>query len=252
MQHFYVFNFNKRKQLIAIVLLGFLVTLFIVVEPSRMFYMFTKDQQTALTKGNVKENKLALTFNISWGEEKVYDILDVLKESKIQATFFISGEWAERHPQILEKITKEQHEIGMLGYRYKSYLDQEIDQVRKDIVYAKEVFKKLGLEEIRYIRPPSGHFNKEVIQLAEELGLEVIHWSVNPNDWENHGVKEISDIVLNQTKGGDIILLHASDSAKETAEALQTIIPALKDQKLSFVTISELLSQVEVKEKLVD
>lgn len=235
-----------------IALLGLLTALFIVFEPTRLFYVFTKDQQTALTKGNVNENHLALTFNISWGEEKVFNILDVLKEHKVRATFFVSGEWAERHPQIIEEITENKHEIGMLGYRYKSYVDQDIDQVRKDIVHAKEVFKKLGFEEIKYIRPPSGHFNKDVIDLAKEHDLEVIHWSVNPNDWENPGTKEITNDVLKQTKGGDIILLHASDSAKQTADALQSILPDLKEKELSFATISELLSGVEAKEKLVD
>lgn len=252
MQHFYVFNFNKKKRFITILLLGFLTALFIMLDPARLLYVFSKDQQTALTKGNVNENQVALTFNISWGEEKVFDILKVLKDHKIQATFFVSGEWAERHPQIIEKITEDQHELGMLGYRYESYLDQEIDQVRKDISYAKELFKKLGHDDIKYIRPPSGHFNKEIIKIAEEQGLEVIHWSVNPNDWENPGTEEITNYVLDQTKGGDIVLLHASDSAKQTAGALQSILPKIKDNNMTFVTLSALISEVETEEKLVD
>lgn len=252
MQHFYVVNFNKKKRMITIVLLSFLTALFILIEPARFLYVFSKDQQAALTKGDVNKNQLSLTFNISWGEEKVFDILDVLKEQEIRATFFISGEWAERHPQIIEKITEDKHEIGMLGYRYKSYLDQEIDQVRKDIIYAKEVFKKLGFEDIKYIRPPSGHFNKEIVELAESQGLEVVHWSVNPNDWENPGTEKITNDVLEEANGGDIILLHASDSAKQTANALESIIPSIKEKKIKFVTISELLSGVEAEEKLVD
>lgn len=252
MQHFYVWNFNKGKKVFLIVSLALITALILSFEPARLFSTFSTDQTTALTKGNVNENKLALTFNISWGEEKVYDILQVLKDQKIKATFFVSGEWAERHPQIMEEITKQQHEVGMLGYRYKSYLDQDIDQVKKDILHAKEVFKKLGFKEMKYIRPPSGHFDKEIIALAEQLDLEVIHWSVNPNDWKNPGVNEISSMVVENASGGDIILLHASDSAKQTAESLQTILPNLQKRKLSFVTISELLTEVIANEKLVE
>lgn len=252
MSHFYTINFTKRKRIFLIVSLGFLLALFLIIQPTRLLYVFSKDQQTALTKGDINTDQVAITFNISWGEEKVFDILEILKQQEVRATFFVSGEWAERHPQILEKIAEDKHEIGMLGYRYKSYLDQEIDQVRKDIIYAKEIFKKLGFENIKYIRPPSGHFNKEIINLAEGQGLEVIHWSINPNDWENPGTTKIAEYVVKETKGGDIVLLHASDSAKQTAEALTTIIPKIKKKKLEFVTISELTSGVKAEEKLVD
>lgn len=252
MHHFSVWNFNRRKRLIITITFALLIALFLSIEPTRLLFVSSNVQQTALTKGNINENNIALTFNISWGEEKVYDILHVLTENKIRATFFVSGEWAERHPQIIEEIIEQQHEVGMLGYRYKSYVEQEIDQVRKDIIYAKEIFKKLGFENMTYIRPPSGHFNQEIITLAEQLDLEVIHWSVNPNDWENRGVEEISNYLTENIAGGDIVLLHASDSAKQTARSLKKVLPDLQKKDLTFVTISELLNGVEAKEKLID
>lgn len=213
--------------------------------------IFPHAKETAFLKGNEQESNVALTFNISWGDEKVFDILHTLNEQQISATFFISGEWAEKHPHILEKIIEQKHEIGMLGYRYKSYLQMDIEQVRKDILYAKEVFAKLGFETIEYIRPPSGHFNKEIIQLIDQLGLTAVHWSMNPNDWENPGV----DNIVNELKtisNGDIILLHASDSAKQTSDALTQVIPHLKKKQLHFVTISSLLHQIQIDEKLLE
>lgn len=253
MNHFYVFNFNRNKRLLLLVLLAFLTALFILVEPTKLMSVFSKeDQQTALTKGNENEDNLAFTFNISWGEEKVYDILKVLEDHDVRATFFVSGEWAERHPQIMKEISDQEHEVGMLGYRYKNYLDQEIEQVRRDITYAIEVFNKLGYRDMKYIRPPSGHFNEEVIDIAERSGLEVIHWSINPRDWESPGVKEISETIMKEASSGDIILLHASDSAKQTAEALKSVLPALQEQNYSFVTISELVNEVKIEEKLVE
>lgn len=251
MNHFYVFNFHKNKRLLLLVFLAFLTALFILLEPSRLFSLFHTDRETALTKGNDHEDHIALTFNISWGEEKIYDILDVLEEHKVRATFFVSGEWAERHPQIMEEISEQEHEVGMLGYRYKNYLDQEIEQVRKDIAHAKEVFNKLGFRDMKYIRPPSGHFNEEVIDIAERSELEVIHWSINPRDWESPGVGKIIEVITEQASAGDIVLLHASDSAKQTAEALQTFLPTLQ-KDFSFVTISELINEVTSEEKLVE
>lgn len=252
MNHFYVFHMKKIKLVLLLITMAFIVALFIALSPSRLISMFQTDEQVALTKGNTNENDIALTFNISWGEEKVYDILKVLNEHKVRATFFVSGEWAERHPQIMEEISEAGHEVGMLGYRYKNYLDQDLEQIRKDMTYAREVFNKLGYRDIKYIRSPSGFFNEEVKEIAERLELETIHWSINPRDWENPGVKEIANLVIEEASGGDIVLLHASDSAKQTAEALDEVLPTLQKQDFSFVTISELMNDVKAEEKLVE
>lgn len=242
MAYFYTIKMNKWKRWAVIIFFALFVAIFMWSEQDRVLSVFSKEEQVALTKGNANEEKIALTFNISWGEERVYDILKELKKEQVQATFFVSGEWIERHPQIVEKIVEEKHELGMLGYRYKSYLEQEIGQVRKDLLYAKEIFRKLGYEDVNLLRPPSGHFNKEVIKLAKELGFDVIHWNVNPNDWENPGTERIVNTIMSQTSNGDILLMHASDSAKQTAKALQTILPGLKNKGLQFVSISELIN----------
>lgn len=252
MQHFHVINLKKWKQWSIIIAIAFFTALFLWFEQVSSFSLFSEQVPTALTKGNSDEEKIAITFNISWGEEKVEGILKQLKEHDVQATFFVSGEWAERHPTILEEISEGKHEIGMLGYRYKSYLDQEIDQVRKDLIYAKEIFGKLGYDEIDLLRPPSGHFNKEVVELAENLGFEVIHWTINPNDWESPGTEVITDMVMKETTNGDIILLHASDAAKQTANALDVILPSLKNKGFEFVPISELMNQAEAEAELVE
>ncbi len=232
--------------------LSILCALLIYIKPLQIYSVFQEDKTVAITRGNVKDNNISLTFNISWGEEKVYDILDVLEQQDIRATFFVSGEWAERHPQILEEIVKGQHEVGMLGYRYKSYVEQDIEQVKKDIQQAIQVFNKLGFDHITYIRPPSGHFNKEIIETIEQVGLEPVHWSIHPDDSENPGVQKITSHLMDKVAGGDIVLLHASDSAKQTAEALNATIPKLRDKGLAFVTLSELIHEVRTEEKLIE
>src|SRR5699024_8900865 len=221
MEHFYTFKIKHFKRWSIVVILALFTATFLWFEQSSSFSVFSsKDDPSALTKGNADEPNIGLTFNISWGEEKVHDILEQLEKNDVQATFFVSGEWAERHPDILEKITEGKHELGMLGYRYKSYVDQDIEQVRQDIVYAKKVFQKLGYEEIETLRAPSGHLNEEVVELVENQGLHVIQWNVNPNDWKNPGTQKITNHVMEETGNGDIILLHASDSAKQTADSL--------------------------------
>ncbi|SET85334.1 polysaccharide deacetylase family sporulation protein PdaB [Oceanobacillus limi] len=252
MQHFYVLRFKNWKKLLVVLAFAFFAATFLSFERDGAFSIFSQDQSVALTKGNADEPDISLTFNISWGEEKVHDILKQLNQNQVQATFFVSGEWAERHPDILKKITDDEHEIGMLGYRYKSYLEQDIEEVRKDLLQAKETFRKLGYEDLELVRAPNGHFNEEVIELAESLGNKVIHWNVNPNDWKNPGTQQIVDHIMEKTANGDIILMHASDSAKQTAESLKTILPGLKNKGFDFATISELINQAHAESEIVD
>lgn len=252
MGHFYVFNVRRWKRWGVVVILVFMLAFFLWLQRGLISPIFYSDEPAAVTKGGKQEPYVALTFNISWGDERVHDILEQLAEEDVQATFFVSGEWAERHPQIVEDIRAGSHEIGMLGYRYKSYLKQDIDAVRRDLFQAKHVFDKLGYEDVKWLRPPSGHFDEEVEAVVERLGLTLIHWTINPDDWKNPGTDVIAEKVIQNIKKGDIVLLHASDSAKQTAGALKEIIPHIRDKKLSFVTVSQIISQVDTDAKLVE
>ncbi|WP_156291795.1 polysaccharide deacetylase family sporulation protein PdaB [Oceanobacillus salinisoli] len=252
MNHFHVWKFNRFKRWILVTVLAFFTAMVLWVNENGALSVFSKEETAAITKGNSDEPNIALTFNISWGEEKVHDILKQLEKHNVQATFFVSGEWAERHPTILEDISEGNHELGMLGYRYKSYIDQDLEQVRKDLLNAREVFNKLGYEDIELLRPPNGHFDEEILNLAKEMNFQVIHWNINPNDWENPGTQVIVDNVMKNTKNGDIILMHASDSVKQTSDALETILPGLKNKGLQFVTITELLNQAHAESEIVE
>lgn len=243
MSHFYTIHLRKWRRWVVVVVVALFAAVFLWFEHNDTFSVFSTDQPEALTKGNKDEKNIALTFNISWGEKKVHDILQRLKNENVQATFFVSGEWAERHPEIIEKITDEKHELGILGYRYKSYLEQEPEQVKKDLLRAQEVFEELGHDDIDLVRPPDGEFDKNTIELVENLGFNMIHWSVNPNDWKNPGEKKITDFIMEETYNGDILLMHASDSVKQTEKSLKTVLPGLKNKEYHFVPVSEFINQ---------
>lgn len=78
------------------------------------------------------------------GRQKAIPILDTLKEREIKnATFFLSAAWAERHPDIVERIMKDGHEIGSMGYNYTSYTSLETNEIRRDLLRAQDVLRNL-------------------------------------------------------------------------------------------------------------
>lgn len=249
MNFFFILNGKRVKQIIIIIVAAFFTASIFYIENVIQQPVFsTKNGPRAIYKGDNKEKKVSLTFDISWGDEKAIPILDTLKKEGItNTTFFLSAEWAESHPDIVKRIIDDGHEIGSKGYKYVDYTKLEDQQIRNDILRAKEVFEKLGIKEITLLRTPTGAFNHNVLNIAEKLGLTVVHWSVDSEDWTNPGVEKIIENVLNELNKGDIILLHASDSAIQTNKALPQIIRGIKQKGLSFGTVSDLIANAKVK-----
>ncbi len=251
MRFFYAVNGNRFKHLLLLILIAFFTAFLFFVESSLNESVFsTKEGPRAIYKGEAKSKQVALTFDISWGDERAVPILDVLKRENVKkATFFLSASWAEKHPDVVKKIQDAGYEIGSMGYQYKSYANWEEENVRRDILQAKDVFNKLEIEDVKLLRPPNGDFNGDVLTIAEKIGYSVVHWSVNSQDWTNPGKKQIVENVLSDVDGGDIILLHASDSAKQTEKALPEIIKGVKKHGYSFITVGEMIENARAQSK---
>lgn len=247
MTFFMIIKMKQLKKLFYILSFGAIVVFFILINGNVGSTVFSSaDNPSALMRGNENNHEISLTFNLTWGDQMLEPILDQLDEESVSATFFLLGEWAEHHPHLVDLIAEKGHEIGMLGYRYKSYLKQTINDVQNDLYKAKDTFTTLGYPDLKLVRTPSGHFDKEVLTTAVNQGYQVIDWRVDAQDWETPGVNKIIDHVVSNTSNGDIILMHASDSATQTKESLATILPSLKQKGYTFVTISELITQAEI------
>lgn len=242
---FYVLNGKTIKQVLVIGVAAFFTAWFLFIGHSVQVPVFSsKDGPKAIYKG---EKDVALTFNIGWGDEKAEPILDVLKEHGVKsATFFLSASWAERHPDLVNRIAKEGYEIGMLGYEYLDYSEAEEKEISQDIAKAQTAFKKLNIKDIKLIRAPTGHFDQSALKIAQRYGYTMVHWSIDSKDWTNPGVQVIHDNVA-KAKKGDIILLHASDSALQTEKALPLILSTLEDKNLKLVKVSEMIANAETK-----
>ncbi|PJZ02193.1 MULTISPECIES: polysaccharide deacetylase family sporulation protein PdaB [Bacillus] len=249
MNHFYVWHIKRVKQFIIILIAAFAAASFFYIQRAVPLPVFsTETGPKAIYKGETDSQDVALTFDISWGDKKAEPILNTLKANGIRnATFFLSASWAERHPDTVARIVKDGHQIGSMGYAYKNYANLESSQIKKDINRAQTAFEKLGVKDIQLLRPPTGQFNKNVLTVAKQYNYTVVHYSINSQDWTNPGVEKIIDNVTKQVSGGDIVLLHASDSAKQTEEALPDIIHQLKEKGLKNVTVGDLIANADAK-----
>jgi polysaccharide deacetylase family sporulation protein PdaB len=249
MNFFFILSGKKVKQTLIIMVASFFTAGILYIENGIQLPVFsTDDGPRAIYKGEKSEKKVALTFDISWGDTKAIPILDTLKKEGVKnATFFLSASWAERHPDVVERILKDGHEVGSMGYQFQNYTDLEEEKIKRDILQAQEVFKTLGVKNVVLLRPPSGNFDKKVLKVAESIGYTVVHWSTNSKDYTNPGVDNIVNNVLGKIKGGDIVLLHASDRVKQTNDALPQIIKGIRQKGYTNSTVTDIISNAEAK-----
>lgn len=196
---------------------------------------------------------VALTFDISWGDKRAAPILDILENKNVKnATFFLSSPWSKTHPDLVKRIAESGYEIGSHGHKHDNYSSYSEEEIRKQISTAHGMLTDLTGKAPKLIRMPNGDFDKRVLRIADDLGYKVIQWDTDSLDWKNPGVDTIIQRVVGKAHPGDIILLHASDSCKQTHEALPVIIDQLRAQGYEFVTVSQLLGQSDIKGKTVE
>ncbi|WP_160141719.1 polysaccharide deacetylase family protein [Salicibibacter halophilus] len=245
MAQFWVINRRKGAQYIFIAAIAFCAACLILLEKPFIAVFTEEDGPSAFSSAETDEREVALTFNVSWGEEHVEPILDTLQEKETTAAFFVSGVWAERHTELLDRMLEEGHDIGNYGFQFKPYPDRDNEDMRKDMREGHNTIEEATGESPVFFRPPAGIFDTEVLEAAEQMDYSVIHWGADGKDWQNPGADRIVSNLMESVGPGDVIMLDASDSAKQTAEALPKIIDELHNDDYNFTSIEALMSGAE-------
>lgn len=180
-------------------------------------------------------------FTVDWGEEHLSAILDTLREYQVKATFFPTGQWASRHPNLLKRIADEGHEIGNHGYSHPhpDKLSVEENKNKRDIKEGEKIISKITGVRPRLYSPPYGECNPKVLTAAQELGYKLIMWTINPGDYlPGTRGEDILNTVLSKKEPGALVLLHP---VAPTAKILPTLIQELQKNGYNPIPVSELL-----------
>lgn len=231
----------KKKTLLYIFLI-----LLIFYYKNLSINAFSNNYGRVINHGPKEEKAIALTFDDGPHPTYTNQILDILKEYDVKATFFVLGKFAEAYPDIIIRQWQEGHEIGNHTY---SHVDAK--RVSKKVLYdeykkTQEIIENLINHQPRLFRPPYGSFDSQALDIMEMHDSIIVLWSAHQDskDWSNPDVEEIVNTTLSNIRNGDIILFHdyVYYDESSTVEALKEIIPELKSRGYRFVTISELLN----------
>ena len=185
---------------------------------------------------------LALTFDISWGTVMPTKIFHLLLKDHVPATIFVSGPWAKQNAALVQSFAKAGMEVESHGWAHVNYSGLSAAGVAANISQANNVIKDITGVQPTYVRPPNGDFNRMSLRVAKNLGYVTVTWGTDSLDWMNPGVQAIANRVIHRAHPGDIVLLHASDTCKQTDLALPTIISTLRSEGYQLVTLKTLMT----------
>ncbi|ONI45149.1 deacetylase [Candidatus Epulonipiscioides gigas] len=189
--------------------------------------------------------QISLTFDVAWGVEDFEEILSILDDNNVKATFFIVGDWVEKFPEQVKILFEKGHDIANHSDRHPHVTKLTKEEIKSDIMAAHQKVKDLIGVDMDLYRAPYGEYNSDVVTAATECGYYTIQWDVDSLDWKNYGVEKLIDKVVNHKNlnNGSIILLHTGTDY--TKDALDTIIKKLIEKEYEIVPMSQLLIREE-------
>lgn len=183
-----------------------------------------------------EKKRIALTFDD--GPHPIYtpQMLKLLKEEQVPATFFLLGENVELYGDVVKEIAKEGHLIGNHTYHHVQVTSLSLEEACKEIQETSDLIEELTGTGTEYVRPPFGTWNEE---LEERLNLIPVMWSIDTKDWTTQNVDWIVRETVKHAEDHDIILMH--DSYQSTVDAVKRVIEQLEAEGFEFVTVDEII-----------
>lgn len=180
------------------------------------------------------EKLVALTFDDGPSGRFTRRLLEGLAQRDAKATFFLCGYRLEQYSKLAQEIVDKGHEVGNHGYSHRSMCAMTPQELTDEI---RNTAKMLPADA-HFLRPPGGLCDQKIETLAKKLGLSILHWSIDPQDWATDDADLIVQRVVSRAKHGDVILLH--DLSDSSVDAALMIVDALQKKGFRFVTASEL------------
>ncbi|MQX97122.1 chitooligosaccharide deacetylase NodB [Sinorhizobium medicae] len=188
-----------------------------------------------------EDRSIYLTFDDGPNPHCTPEILDVLAEYGVPATFFVIGTYAKNRPELIRRIVADGHEVANHTMTHPDLSTCGPHEVEREIVEASEaIIAACPQAAVRHIRAPYGVWSEEALAISASIGLTAVHWSADPRDWSRPGADAIVDAVLASVRPGAIVLLHdgcppdelgaLTSLRDQTRMALSRIIPALHER----------------------
>lgn len=233
-----MYYFSKRTLLTGAVGIMLVLAIFSFALIKYEHVSVASDQQEPIFQGNSGEKAVAITVNVDWGEEYIPAMLKEFAAADAKVTFFVTGKWAEKNPELLKQMDKAGHSIQNHGYKHCHFNSLAASEGSNEIKKAEDIIYKIIGKKTRYFASPYGEYNKNVVQAASDINYKLIMWSADTIDWQKPSPETIVNRVMKKVHNDAIILMHPTDP---TVKALPELLKQLKDEKYKMLTLDKII-----------
>ena len=236
---FLVFSKDKIQTYVVSVLTVVLLIFLANIDKNDVIQTSALEKNLPIYNVQTEEKKIAFTMNCAWNADDIDSILKTLRANNVKITFFIVGEWADKYPEEVKKISEAGHEIGTHSNTHPHVNNLSAEKNLEEIKISVNKLEKLTNQKITLYRTPYGEYNDIVIETSRNNGYFPIQWNIDTLDYDGLNCEEMWNRIKGKLSNGSIILSH--NGTEHTAESLDTIIKNIKKQGYDFVKVSDLI-----------
>ncbi|RJP82353.1 MAG: polysaccharide deacetylase family protein [Desulfobacteraceae bacterium] len=226
------------------------LALFVIISFIAPFFTGTGYYLPVITRGNPSGNVVSLTFDDGPDPISTPCLLTLLAEKKTTATFFVTGEHASRHPDLIRKIIREGHTIGNHSYHHDPLIMlKSAKRLFQEIQRTQALLNSYGIHPLAF-RPPAGITNPKLGSILTRLGMYCVNYRCRAFDMGNRRIGNLSQKILRKIKPGDIILLHDIVPAKnkkwfvsDWLMEIETILDNIQKRGWKIIPLADLIQR---------
>lgn len=168
-------------------------------------------------------------------------LLRILNSRNAKATFYPVGENVQRYPEITRAAALTGHQIGNHTWDHPNLTTLSEAEIKSQLSRADEVIEEVTGEKPSTLRAPYGAHNATVREAAQR---PLVHWSVDPRDWDHRDSEQTIEHITEETRPGDVVLMH--DIHTTTVDAVPGVLDGLEERGFHFVTVDQLFEHSEL------
>ena len=232
-----IYYFSTKKLLtvgiIVVLTLGFLSGAFL----NKAHTTIAAGKDAPIFQGNTGAKAVAITVNVDWGEEFIPAMLDEFKKNNALVTFFVTGRWAEKNPEMLKKMAIAGHSIQNHGYKHVHFNQLSPTEVTSEIKKAEDVIYGITGTRSSFFASPYGEYNSQLVRTVNGINYKYIMWSADTIDWQRPDPTTIVNRVIKKVHNDAIVLMHPTEP---TLKALPEMLKQLREQNYQMITIDKI------------